>query len=75
MKILLATNDFPPKVGGIQTYCYELARNLTSLGEEIVVLAPGVEGDSEFDGKQSFKNFSTGRWYKDIYIDIEWSTS
>ncbi len=55
MKILLTTNDFPPKVGGIQTYCYELARNLTSLGEEIVVLAPGVKGDSEFDGKQSFK--------------------
>ncbi len=55
MRILLATNDFPPKVGGIQTYCYELAKNLTSLGEEIVVLAPRVEGDSEFDKRQNFK--------------------
>ena len=27
------------------------------------------------NGKQSFKNFSTNRWYKDIYLDIEWSTS
>lgn len=27
------------------------------------------------NGKQSFKNFSTSRWYKDIFIDIEWSTS
>ena len=27
------------------------------------------------NGKQSFKNFSTGRWYKDIYIDVDWSTS
>lgn len=55
MKILLATNDFPPKVGGIQTYCYELAKNLTSLGEEVIVLAPGVEGNLEFDKKQNFK--------------------
>lgn len=55
MRILLATNDFPPKVGGIQTYSYQLAKNLTFLGEEIVVLAPGVEGDLEFDKKQNFK--------------------
>jgi len=55
MRILLATNDFPPKVGGIQTYCYELAKNLTSLGEEIVVLVPGTEGDLEFDKRQNFK--------------------
>lgn len=27
------------------------------------------------NGKQSFKNFSTNRWYKDIYLDFEWSTS
>lgn len=27
------------------------------------------------NGKQSFKNFNTNRWYKDIYLDIEWSTS
>ena len=55
MRILLVTNDFPPKVGGIQTYCYELAKNLTSLGEEVTVLAPGVEGDLEFDKRQDFK--------------------
>jgi len=55
MKILLATNDFPPKIGGIQTYCYQLAKNLAFLGEEIVVLAPGVEGNLEFDKKQNFQ--------------------
>ncbi len=55
MRILLATNDFPPKVGGIQTYCYELAKNLTLLGEEVTVLAPRVEGDLEFDRKQNFR--------------------
>ncbi|MBU4311007.1 glycosyltransferase, partial [bacterium] len=55
MRILLATNDFPPKVGGIQTYCYQLAKNLALLGEKIVVLTPGVEGDLEFDKRQNFK--------------------
>ena len=27
------------------------------------------------NGKQSFKNFSTKRWYKDIMLDFTWSTS
>ena len=27
------------------------------------------------NGKKAFKNFSTKRWYRDIFIDIEWSTS
>lgn len=55
MKILLATNDFPPETGGIQTYCYELAKNLALLGEEIVVLAPGGKNDLEFDKRQNFE--------------------
>ncbi len=55
MRILLATNGFLPEIGGIQAYCYELTKNLTSLGEEVTVLAPGVERDSEFDRKQNFK--------------------
>lgn len=55
MRILLATNDFPPKIGGIQTYCYQLVKNLALLGEEIVVLAPRVEGDLEFDKRQNFQ--------------------
>ena len=55
MRIVLATNDFPPKIGGIQTYCYQLAKNLTLLGEEVIVLAPGAEGDLGFDKKQDFK--------------------
>ena len=33
---LLVTNDFPPKVGGIQSYLYELWRRLPS--DETVVL-------------------------------------
>ncbi|NOX97220.1 MAG: glycosyltransferase family 4 protein [Nitrospirae bacterium] len=54
MRILLCTHDFPPQVGGIQTYSYEVARGLSSWGEEVTVLAPGTEGDIEFDREQVF---------------------
>ena len=59
MKVLLATNGFLPEIGGVQTYCYELARNLSYLGEEIVVLAPRVEGDLNFDKREGFKIIRT----------------
>ena len=54
MRILLCTHDFPPQVGGIQTYSYEVARELSSRGEEVTVLAPRTEGDLEFDREQGF---------------------
>ncbi len=59
MRILLATNGFLPEVGGVQIYCYKLANNLALLGEEIIVLAPGVEGGLEFDKKENFKIIRT----------------
>lgn len=59
MRILLTTNGFLPEIGGVQTYCYQLAKNLTSVGEEVIVLAPGMEGDSRFDREQNFKIIRT----------------
>ncbi len=55
MRILLCANDFPPAVGGIQTYSYQVAKNLSALGEEVIVLAPHIKGDQGFDCRQSFK--------------------
>ncbi len=60
MRILLCTHDFPPQVGGIQTYSYEVARGLSSWGEEVTVLVPQVEGDLQFDKTQSFKVVRAG---------------
>jgi len=40
MKILIYTHEFIPHKGGVATYNYELARGLTELGQEVVVLAP-----------------------------------
>jgi phosphatidyl-myo-inositol dimannoside synthase len=50
---LLATNDFPPKVGGIQTYLYELWRRLPS--RETTVLTTPYDGAPEWDEAQAFR--------------------
>ncbi len=50
---LLITNDFPPIVGGISTYFYQLWQYLPS--ERVFVLAPRVKGCEEFDRRQNFR--------------------
>jgi len=50
---LLVTNDFPPKVGGIQSYLWELWRRLPP--ERVVVATTPKAGDGEFDGRQAFR--------------------
>src|SRR5437588_842059 len=49
---LLVTNDFPPKVGGIQSYLWELWRRLPPDGFAVLTTPQG--GDVEFDGAQPF---------------------
>jgi len=47
VKHLLVTNDFPPKIGGIQSYLWELWRRLPA--DEAAVLTTPYAGDAEFD--------------------------
>ena len=47
MSHLLVTNDFPPKVGGIQTYLWELWRRLPP--GEVTILTTPFPGSEEFD--------------------------
>jgi phosphatidyl-myo-inositol dimannoside synthase len=49
---LLVTNDFPPKVGGIQSYLYELWRRLPP--EETHVLTTPYPAAAEWDAAQPF---------------------
>ena len=49
---LLVTNDFPPKVGGIQSYLWELWRRLPA--DSVAVYSTPYEGASEFDAAQDF---------------------
>lgn len=53
MKHLLVTNDFPPKVGGIQTLLWEWWRRLPS--DSFAVLTSPHAGSDEFDRQQSFE--------------------
>ena len=50
---LLVTNDFPPKVGGIQSYLWELWRRLPP--EEVTVLTTPHAGAAAFDAEQPFR--------------------
>jgi phosphatidylinositol alpha-1,6-mannosyltransferase len=53
MTSLLVTNDFPPKIGGIQSYLYELWRRLPSA--ETTVFTTPYEGAAAFDAEQPFR--------------------
>ncbi len=52
-KILLATLEFPPTIGGIASYVHEFAESLSS--ESVVVYAPSNRSGDEFDAKQKYK--------------------
>jgi phosphatidylinositol alpha-1,6-mannosyltransferase len=53
MPSLLVTNDFPPKVGGIQSYLWELWRRLPP--DEVTVLTTAYDGAAAFDRAQPFR--------------------
>ena len=50
---LLVTNDFPPKIGGIQSYLWELWRRLPA--DSFVVYCTPHRGAAEFDRAQPFR--------------------
>ncbi len=52
MKHLLVTNDFPPKIGGIQSLLWEWWRRLPP--ESFAVLTSPYPGTAEFDAAQPF---------------------
>ncbi|MEJ2636442.1 MAG: glycosyltransferase family 4 protein [Calditrichia bacterium] len=55
----MITFEFPPQQGGIGTYSFQIAKNLSLLGNKVIVLANTNSSDNikirEFDEKQSFK--------------------
>jgi len=58
MSHLLVTNDFPPKIGGIQSYLHELWRRLPP--EDTTVLTTAFDGAGPFDAAQAFRIERTG---------------
>lgn len=53
MKHLLVTNDFPPKIGGIQSLLWEWWRRLPS--DSFAVLTSPHAGATEFDASQPYR--------------------
>lgn len=53
MKHLLVTNDYPPKIGGIQSLLWEWWRRLPS--DKFAVLTSPYEGTEEFDAGEPYR--------------------
>src|SRR5438128_5268650 len=51
-RTLVVTNDFPPRVGGVQQYVWRLVARLPP--DRVSVLAPAWPGWQDHDGAQSF---------------------
>jgi phosphatidylinositol alpha-1,6-mannosyltransferase len=51
-RVLVVTNDFPPRQGGIQSYVHELARRQPA--GSVLVYASDHDGSREFDAAQPF---------------------
>jgi len=58
-RTLFVTNDFPPRLGGIQTFVYELARSRPA--GSVVVFASAWSGAAAFDAEQDFPIVRYGR--------------
>ena len=58
-RTLFVTNDFPPRLGGIQTFVYELARSRPT--GSVVVFASNWSGAAAFDAEQNFPIVRYGR--------------
>jgi len=49
MRVLVVTNDLPPRVGGIQYYVDQLCRGLVDSGDEVTVYGLSYQGDQQWD--------------------------
>ena len=54
MRLLVYTQDFPPRVGGIETYSWELARRWAREVEHVVVLCPSHPESARIDRAAPF---------------------
>ena len=51
MRLLLVTQGFPPRVGGVETLCRQLAEGFAGRGDEVTVLAYGARSVSRRFGR------------------------
>lgn len=68
-KTLLVTNDFPPKIGGIQNYLWELVRRLPA--DDISVYTTPYRDSAAFDARSAFL---TDRSVEPVLLPSPWLT-
>jgi phosphatidylinositol alpha-1,6-mannosyltransferase len=65
-KLLIVTRNFPPAIGGIESLCLQLSRELVAHGIDLTVIAPSAEGDVAFDVNERYRVVRIGsdvpRW-------------
>jgi len=66
VRILLVTNDFPPRVGGIQNYLWNIYSRLDP--KDVVIMAPSHPGDAAWDRSQPFE---VVRWPGRVYWPMQ----
>lgn len=49
MRVLIVTNDLPPRIGGIQYYVDQLARGLVAAGDEVVLMGSTPRSQTTVD--------------------------
>jgi len=60
MRMLLVTQDFAPRFGGIETYSDELARRFSKSCDDFAVIAPGGPGTAEIDAALPYRVIRCG---------------
>lgn len=79
MKLLLLTENWPPRVGGIENYLWHVAHFLALNGHEVTVIAPkrgrkegvgrnGVKGRTEKENWQLGDGSHAGTDYKEVKV-------
>ena len=69
--VLCVTNDFPPVIGGIQTYVYDYCTGLADRGVQVHVLASTPRGVNELDSYADFDQrqpFTVHRYPRSILL-------
>lgn len=55
MNLALITQDFPPKIGGIETYAAELAKRYWEAFDDFLLIAPDKNGAQKVDNQLPYK--------------------
>ena len=68
MKTLIITLEYPPQIGGIASYVANFTAHIPP--EEVVVYAPVMKGDKEFDAQNNWKVYRRDPYW--LFIWPRW---